>query len=780
MSRIQPLYDALVSSPPQAPLPESAQRAEVQQLEAELEELLRHLDKKVQALWERDLADDAEEIESRLKKYRAGFAHRPMPTRPDKGDWSDAIETLKFLLTKARESEARAEQILASTPVRPAAASPGLGVAQSPPVGGAGPVTPPAPAASGVEHLAPEAHVTPLYSETRKDVRDSIQDRVDWANNFFSSSVDYEAGISARESLLLTRWWLKEGALAEKRDTALLGFEAAEKAFDKSVRDYRDSNRTAANSRKLGPPLIELQKSIGALQEITTEARAVDELRRRVFHQRCKALEALGSAKGGHGWAVSTINRLRGFSPRANEAASGYETSWQKLGDSDMTPHWIDRLDPMGTVDVQLLLEMQDKLTKSLDDLGAVRRQLNSLKAASRSMDAFEGNKLLDEKVRKLTKDKEGLPHRRDLVNLQNDDPRAFDKLCATPEGLSLIDKVYRKTVEEIVASNSWTGSVMLGLRNTFRLDTNKFLADTFKAQFGVQRFYARKPKVADEQGGYGMENDLVVEPPYVMKLYDAFKKVPESDTCSNASIIGVRHTRIDDGGGYMSDIKVIEVALLNLDAEAEGPDGTKVKNPDGTVAKRFTVTTLHEIGHAVDDKEAYMDSRQEREDHGCWRRESFKSLAQIMVEKALTNEYIRKKVPLTTVTDFCRDVALGGTPKQEEYNDLRGFLILRDEIYTGWFKEVKHGGGNFSRAMDVPWKGRVYLESYENMWWSYKLTLKELKWYRDYQYRAPGEFFADSYAAYYLGNRNTKNPIHEWLKLRHDEPEQKTDGKSG
>ena len=62
---------------------------------------------------------------------------------------------------------------------------------------------------------------------------------------------------------------------------------------------------------------------------------------------------------------------------------------------------------------------------------------------------------------------------------------------------------------------------------------------------------------------------------------------------------------------------------------------------------------------------------------------------------------------------------------------------------------------------------GRVYHEAYpsgDNQWVSYNLDARK-KGITGYQFRAPGEWFAELYAAYYSGKLKDSHPYIDWLK---------------
>jgi len=77
----------------------------------------------------------------------------------------------------------------------------------------------------------------------------------------------------------------------------------------------------------------------------------------------------------------------------------------------------------------------------------------------------------------------------------------------------------------------------------------------------------------------------------------------------------------------------------------------------------------------------------------------------------------------------------------------------------------------------DKPWKGagtkaakiavnqRVCHEAYAGDWYSYALSARAATGISDYQWRAPGEWFAEIYALYYLGKLANTHPMYAWFE---------------
>ena len=59
---------------------------------------------------------------------------------------------------------------------------------------------------------------------------------------------------------------------------------------------------------------------------------------------------------------------------------------------------------------------------------------------------------------------------------------------------------------------------------------------------------------------------------------------------------------------------------------------------------------------------------------------------------------------------------------------------------------------------------GRVYHQGSPTIWWSYDLAARKIA-VSEYQFRAPPEWFAESYAAYYQKRLPSSHPLYDWLE---------------
>ena len=168
-----------------------------------------------------------------------------------------------------------------------------------------------------------------------------------------------------------------------------------------------------------------------------------------------------------------------------------------------------------------------------------------------------------------------------------------------------------------------------------------------------------------------------------------------------------------------------------------------------------FDFNMLHEVAHAIDDARNYMGSHGKEPDHGGW----------IEIGGAVDQ----------IVAAVLKETGFGKEPEAKQYVLDR---ILRNPAeppttFTGdkarfeqFITAAQTDGVWSSQATTelATLDGRVYQESYPNTWTSYKAEARK-KGITGYQFRAPGEWFSELYAAWKLGKLKDGHPAVKWLK---------------
>ena len=287
-------------------------------------------------------------------------------------------------------------------------------------------------------------------------------------------------------------------------------------------------------------------------------------------------------------------------------------------------------------------------------------------------------------------------------------------------------------------------------------------------------------------EGRYGMS--FAVDPSAnpkrevkAMKVVcEMFSKIPQ-DIVGNTSITRVSHKDKTDnsvGGGFTPASGAIGMSGRPKIADQEfgsalskTKDGKPVSelpgkiDPDCQPANEKKVDFLsfaaaHEVGHGVDDAQSFMPKHQAGEKFGGW------------------IEYGADMQPVADIVG--PHFSFYTTPEQKQYvldtllskptttppvPPLPGDWAKAKQGFDDWFEIASNGDPWWSQSKcDAITIGtRIYQQAYTRNWVSYLASARN-KGLTGYQFRAPGEWFAELYAGYRSGKLGKKHPALEWL----------------
>jgi hypothetical protein len=168
-----------------------------------------------------------------------------------------------------------------------------------------------------------------------------------------------------------------------------------------------------------------------------------------------------------------------------------------------------------------------------------------------------------------------------------------------------------------------------------------------------------------------------------------------------------------------------------------------------------FDFNMLHELAHSIDDARGYMQANQHKDDHGAW------------IE--IGGDVDRIADAVVKVTGF------GKTPEERKY--VLDRILRNPAVAPAKFTGDKARFEKFVKAAqtakvwdqqsltdDATLDGRVYQEAYPSTWNSYKAEARK-RGITSYQFRAPGEWFSELYAAFKVGKLKAGHPSEGWLK---------------
>ena len=254
--------------------------------------------------------------------------------------------------------------------------------------------------------------------------------------------------------------------------------------------------------------------------------------------------------------------------------------------------------------------------------------------------------------------------------------------------------------------------------------------------------------------------------------LYKVLGQVPLKDTKNVKKI--EHYTEESGGASYTNGAGLVKLYCGRPDDGNEQPfnkkgevvpEGEKVDkncepiNPKVKVPY-FNFATLHEVGHAVDDVKGVMKGG--RNADAGWKTHSASDIGNLAGD-----HFHYDKTYLGQVTASKKSVEPTVKPPPPSGVKPEDWELARQKA-VDWIKSVResaglwwHGGACKQAAIG----GRVYHEAYADWgnWVSYNLGARS-QGVTGYQFRAPGEWFAELYATFFSQKMNPKHPAAAWL----------------
>jgi len=272
--------------------------------------------------------------------------------------------------------------------------------------------------------------------------------------------------------------------------------------------------------------------------------------------------------------------------------------------------------------------------------------------------------------------------------------------------------------------------------------------------------------------------------------LHAAFASVPK-DVKAKGSTSSITHTDATGAGGiggaWSTSTAVTLSGRPDLGKQGFGtalttkaPDGTVVKQlpPDidkdcvavGSDSELLSFTALHEVGHGLDDSSAYMLRNGGNADHGGW----VKHGSSVQPIADAVGPHIRAKVGGANTfyskpedRKYVLDKILNQKPVRPASVVAGSDDAKAYDEFDKWHR-LATSSGIYERQGDCDYitigNKTVYHEAYPREWVSY-LAAARKQGLTGYQFRAPGEWFAELYAAYKAKMLKPSHPAVKWLK---------------
>ena len=400
---------------------------------------------------------------------------------------------------------------------------------------------------------------------------------------------------------------------------------------------------------------------------------------------------------------------------------------------------------------------------------------LNGLPAAQKSLITEE----LTEMERKLTEaaakaDREQKPG--DAINLLKAvDTKASEAKVKTEMLATLNSSAPNKDYLKLLMSESGGTKVLDDVVKG--LDETKATRNTLAAAIEVRFKCDVAQYLSKDDETYFGTSDLSAPDKSMKRIYELLLKVPDSHARDNPKVNKIRRFQEDTGGAsYNSSGRI----SLNCGRADEGsnhaaqlnspryfPDGV---DPDCQVrddrkdadVKYFDWATLHEVGHAVDDKQGFMRTNQAKSEYGGW-----EVYGDSVDETAAAGhsrfdydlDYTKRRLRGESPDAVAKPDDVEAAAWEQRKKDVDEWVKIVNGLQLWW-----QGENSKKVAIDVGGKKRVYQRAYKSKWVSYELDARK-QGIHGYQFRAPGEWFAELYAAYYMDMLKTTHPaVKDWL----------------
>jgi hypothetical protein len=435
------------------------------------------------------------------------------------------------------------------------------------------------------------------------------------------------------------------------------------------------------------------------------------------------------------------------------------------------------RIDAIGNAlnaaDTQERARAWDKLTAAL---GAAQEAANQAEQAARARKDFDvrskavADRLKVEVKRGGVTDAEGKLIQADLTaGIGQADKFAFDTANQSLD--SAETRFEASSINKLAQQKPLNAKLLASSARKMMSKGGAKQLDAIVKQLPDNTAFEALAPLAKERFGLELKSDEGDATASAKKIWEMLAKVPE-DVVGNPSLKKVeRQEPTKDGGLYRSSEELVVMngrpdqaqQGFGDDISDELPDNVEddCKPADKDPVDYFDFATLHEVGHSVDENVQFMESRLGQETFGGWRSYGGKvePIAVAVAKWAGYDKAAEQK-------KYVLDLILGNQPtapttsadKQADWDDALQKVTDWHDLVTNekiWWHQ--------DQCDKVTIDGTIYHEAYKGIWVSYAAKARSQA-ITGYQFRAPGEWFAELYASYRIGKLKPSHPAVKWL----------------
>jgi hypothetical protein len=332
------------------------------------------------------------------------------------------------------------------------------------------------------------------------------------------------------------------------------------------------------------------------------------------------------------------------------------------------------------------------------------------------------------------------------LGALIRDRPDAFKKLV-DGGGSQVLDDLIKKMPDppdRAIITAAIEARFNIKMQDT---DLSSAAADVAEGNKSIKQIYLTMLRVPES---HVRNNPSLKKIERVPGTGDPSTWFPYYDTASKEAVVPAHRADLQGNpvGNTTDQVvngKVVPAQLADVD-EACQPKGT-------TTPSYLSWSTLHEVAHGVDDQKKAMDKGGGNDKAG-WQTNTLEQVA----AKVATVLKHYDEITVKWLLKAHSPDKISKPPKaskDDQKNALEWCKAIRVDNSL-WMKAAESA----KRAID----NRVYHEAYPGVWVSYNLAARK-QGITGYQFRAPGEWFAELYAAYYSGKLKDTHPYLDWIK---------------